>query len=125
MSSNYMPIEELELYCRFCDKITPAQLNRSIAENGRTLSRNSTFEYYCTKCSKTMCFSGNDLAEQEQSGEEVTARVYSPSEHYFIGNLIQHKKFKKGVVVGKGNGTPSKILVNFEKSGLKKLIQDL
>ncbi|NLP01373.1 MAG: hypothetical protein GX089_02680 [Fibrobacter sp.] len=125
MASIFTPIEELELFCRFCEKITPAQLDRSIAENGRTLDRNSTFEYYCTKCNKTMCYSGKDLAEQKKPEDETAIPTYSPTGHFLIGETIQHKKFKKGIVVGKDHGAPSKIIVNFEKSGLKKLVQDV
>jgi hypothetical protein len=175
MSSTFSPLQELELFCRFCSKITPNTLDRSIAANGRNLDRNSTFEYYCTKCFKTACFSGNDLAEQisseivpepvsddaiideameqtaEKSSEEVTEiiaektgvhsavhaivqevipaapRIYAPKDHFYIGETIEHKSFKeKGVVVGKDLcSTPKKILVLFEKSGLKKLVEDL
>ena len=128
MSSNFTPIEELELFCRHCGKIMPAQLDRSIAENGRTVDKNSTFEYYCTKCSKTVCYTGTDLLEQ--TTEEMLKLLlppvsYSMSSHFVVGEKINHKKFKVGTVVGKDHGTPSKILVNFDKTGIKKLIQDL
>lgn len=127
MSTNFTPVDEFENYCRFCEKIATAQLDRSIAENGKTVTRNSTFEYYCTKCMKTFCFCGTDLLEQEkltQNGKPP--RDYTPREHFFIGETIHHKQFKEsGVVVGKDNGTPSKILVNFPKIGLRKLIQDM
>ncbi|MBN1760455.1 MAG: hypothetical protein JW863_19155 [Chitinispirillaceae bacterium] len=127
MSSPFSPADDLEVYCRFCDKITPVQLDRSIAENGRTVDRNSTFEYLCTKCFKTFCYCGNDLIEQSRHEEQGTeAHQYNPQEHFVIGETIHHKKWKEsGVVVGKDRGTPSRILVNFEKSGLKKLIEDL
>ncbi|NLD99971.1 MAG: hypothetical protein GX640_08850, partial [Fibrobacter sp.] len=82
MSSTFNPKEELELLCRSCNKILPAQLDRSIAENGRTLDRNSIFEYYCTKCFKTACFSGNDLIE---SNYDENPRPYSPKNNYYIG----------------------------------------
>jgi hypothetical protein len=127
MSSPFIPIEDLEIYCRFCNKITQAQLDRSIAENGRTVDRNSTFEYLCGKCLKTFCFSGNDLLEQRRSdAPEEPPHEYSPGKHFFIGERVHHKKWKEtGVVVGKDKGIPGSILVNFEKSGLKKMIEDL
>lgn len=174
MSSAFNPIEEFDLLCRFCGKIHPAQLDRSIAENGRTVDRNSTFEYYCTKCQKTVCFKGNDLLEKpvspetdseentententeniekaektedtekkgkkgkkskkDQKNENTVNKVpqnvieYSPKNHYHIGEWISHKKFNDvGLVVGVDNGTPNKIIVNFEKSGIKKLIEDI
>ena len=128
MSTTFTPVESLELYCRFCGKITPCQLDRSIAENGRTIDRSATFEYYCSKCFKTVCFCGNDLLEQskEKPDSKTPPREYSPMEHYYIGEKIFHKKFKStGLVVCKEPGMPSCIIVQFEKGGMKKLIQDM
>lgn len=127
MSSPFLPVEDLEAYCRFCGKITPIQLDRSIAENGRTVDRKSTFEYLCSKCFKSFCFSGNDLLEQRKPDEEEPpVHEYNPKDHYLIGETVFHAKWKEnGVVVGKDNGSPSRIMVNFEKSGIKKLAQDL
>ncbi|MBN1578618.1 MAG: hypothetical protein JW913_18790 [Chitinispirillaceae bacterium] len=127
MSSPFLPVENLEIYCRFCNKITPAQLDRSIAENGRTVDRNSTFEYLCGKCLKTFCFSGKDLLEQRKTdAPEPPPHEYAPGEHFLIGEKVLHKKWKEsGVVIGKDNGTPGSILINFEKSGVKKLIENL
>jgi hypothetical protein len=132
MSIQFTPVETLELFCRFCDKVTTCQLDRSIAGNGRTIDRNSTFEYYCTKCFKTACFSGNDLLEQTKPApgkkQPLTARQqpreYTPHERYCIGERITHKKFREtGLVVNKEEGTPCRILVLFQKSGLKKLVE--
>lgn len=127
MSSSFSPIEEMQIYCRFCDKITQVQLDRSIAENGRTVDRNSTFEFLCSKCYKTVCFSGKDLLEQSKNEEAaVPPRKYSPREHYHLGETIHHAKWDdKGLVIGIDQGIPNRILVNFEKSGTKKLIEDL
>jgi len=128
MAVLFIPVETLELFCRFCEKITTCQLDRSIAGNGRTIDKNSTFEYYCTKCFKTACFSGNDLLEQSKStsGGKQQPREYTPHEHYLIGERIYHKKFKEsGLVVSKDSGTPSRLLVLFNKAGLKKLVQDM
>jgi hypothetical protein len=123
----FVPIETVELFCRFCGKVTTGQLDRSIAGNGRTIDKNSTFEYYCTKCFKTACFSGNDLLEQSKSktGKE-TPREYSPQDHFFIGERIFHKKLKEtGLVVSKDSGAHSRILVQFAKAGLRKFVQDM
>jgi hypothetical protein len=58
--------------------------------------------------------------------EKVEPREYIPKEHYLIGEKIHHKKFKDtGFVVGKDRGAPARILVQFEKSGLKKLVEDI
>ncbi|HEX3019042.1 MAG TPA: hypothetical protein VHP36_02015 [Chitinispirillaceae bacterium] len=124
MSDTFSPIEELDLFCRFCNKVIPAQLDRSIAENGRVLDRSSTFEYYCTKCFKTACFSGTDLLENNAVND--TPRIYKPTDHFFLGETIFHQKFNEtGIVVGKDNGAPGKIIVQFKTAGLKKLIQDI
>lgn len=123
----FVPVENLDLFCRFCDKVTPAQLDRSIAGNGRTIDKNSTFEYYCSKCFKTACYSGNDLIEQAKTkNDKIPPREYSPREHYLIGERVLHKKFKEtGVVVSKFTGSPSRILLDFPKHGLVRLVQDM
>ncbi|MGA2506877.1 MAG: hypothetical protein ABSF80_05300 [Chitinispirillaceae bacterium] len=127
MSVTFTPVETLDLFCRFCEKVTIGQLDRSIAGNGRTIDKNSTFEYYCTKCFKTACFSGNDLLEQQKSSSaNKQPREYAPHDHYCIGERIYHKKFKEpGLIVNKDSGTPSRLLVQFNKAGLKKLVQDM
>jgi hypothetical protein len=122
----FSPIEEAEIFCRFCQKTLPASLDRSIAGNGRVVDKDATFEYSCSKCGKTFCFSGNDLMEHKEGSEEVEPRDYVPKNHYFIGETISHKKFKEnGLIVGKDRGSPSRLLVKFEKSGLKKLVEDI
>ena len=126
MSVAFAPVETVEIFCRFCGKVTTGQLDRSIAGNGRTIDKNSTFEYYCTKCFKTACYSGNDLLEASKLKTEEKPREYTPHDHYFIGERIFHKKLKEiGLVVSKDTGTPSRILVQFDKSGLKKFVQDM
>jgi hypothetical protein len=123
----FTPVDELVIFCRFCQKTYPAQLDRSIAGNGRVVDKESTFEYFCTKCRKTFCFSGKDLVAQADAAKEaVDPREYISKEHYLIGEKIHHKKFKDiGFVVGKDRGSPARILVQFEKSGLKKLVEDI
>lgn len=128
MSSQFNPITEVKILCRFCGKITIAHLDRCIAENGKIVDRNSIFEYYCTRCFKTFCFSGTDILEQRKKSEiiEDELRNYTPQDHFFIGEVIHHNQFQEsGVVVGKDQGSPSRIVVNFPKNGLRKLVQDM
>lgn len=128
MSSRFIPTEELDLFCRFCGKILPAKLDRSIAKKGKLVDISSTFEYYCTKCFKTICFSGEDLFHETEEEPPVSDdfRPYSPKNHYLIGEKLFHETFNEsGVIVGKENSKPVKILVNFEHKGLKKLVMDL
>jgi hypothetical protein len=126
-TASFAPVDELTAYCRFCQKILPAHLDRSIAGNGRLLDKESTFEYFCTKCRKTFCYTGKDLLPSEEASKtNLEPRDYIPKNHYVIGEKIQHKKFKDtGLVVGKDRGVPARILVQFEKSGLKKLVEDI
>ena len=126
-SASFAPVDELNAYCRFCQKILPAHLDRSIAGNGRLLDKESTFENFCTKCRKTFCYTGKDLLPLEDASKtDSEPRDYIPKNHYVIGEVIAHKKFKEnGLIVGKDHGAPTKILVKFEKSGLKKLVEDI
>jgi hypothetical protein len=129
MANTFCPAEEITMYCRFCNKILPAQLDRSIAGNGKTLDLDSTFEYYCSKCFKTFCFKGHDLIpkpDEETDEESGETREYSPAGHFLIGETIRHKKLKDtGIVVGKKHGSTSKLMVQFKKGGLKTLVEDI
>jgi len=127
MSAQFNPINEVKIFCRFCGKITEAHLDRCIAENGKIVDRTSIFEYYCTRCLKTFCFSGTDILEQRKNAILIDEmRNYTPREHFFIGEFIHHDQFKEtGVVVGKDQGSPSRIVVNFPKTGLRRLVQDM
>ncbi len=127
-TTRFTPAEELELFCRFCEKILPAQLDRSIAENGKVVDKSSVFEYYCTKCFKTSVFNGDDLIDDDsiKNTDTNNLRTYSPHDRYLIGEKLFHAAFKEtGTIVGKENSIPVKILVDFKRNGLKKLVMDL
>jgi hypothetical protein len=127
-AASFTPVAELELFCRSCNKVMPCQLERSIAGSGRTVDKQSTFEYFCTKCHHTACYTGEDLLEStdESAEQENEHRDYSAKEHYLVGEKIKHPSFEEtGVIVGKNAGSPSTILVQFEKSGLKKLVEEV
>lgn len=128
MATNFTPMEILDLYCSSCKKVMPGQLERSIADSGRTINRDGSFEYFCSKCNRTTCYSGNDLlpAADPEEVAEREPRGYAASERYVIGETIAHKSFKdKGKVVAKDQGEPKRIMVLFEKNGLKKLVEDI
>jgi hypothetical protein len=127
MSEAFRPAMNITVYCRFCKKVLPAQLDRSIAANGKTVDRESTFEYSCSKCSRTFCFPGTDLPDGSADAKsESQPRDYSTKLHYLIGDVVHHKKFKEqGSVVCKESGEPSRILVHFAKAGMKKLVEDV
>lgn len=127
MADSFAPAQTIDVYCRFCKKVVPAQLDRSIAASGKTVDRESIFEYFCTKCQRSFCFTGTDLIArpQEDETEDNKPRNYSPDMHFLVGEQIYHKKFKDtGSVVNKESGSPSRIVVNFEKSGMRKLVED-
>jgi hypothetical protein len=66
------------------------------------------------------------LPSEDASKASTEPRDYVPKNHYLIGEKISHKKFKDtGLVVGKDRGVPARILVQFEKSGFKKLVEDI
>jgi hypothetical protein len=131
MAETFTPTEAIEIYCRFCKKLGPAQLDRSIAANGKTVDRGSTFEYYCSKCLHTFCFSGADLAEKSAVAaaladpkQKPKPREYDPKRTYIIGEVVFHKKFKEeGRIIGKQQSQPSLILVSFRKAGVKRLVE--
>lgn len=126
MSSSFAPIENLNLYCRFCKKVFPFQLERGIAGSGRTVDRDSTFEYVCSKCHKTSCFSGQNLIASEKAESSDEPKDYSVGDTFLIGQVISHESFQDtGTVVGKDPGSPSRIMVQFEKTGIKKLVEGI
>ena len=61
MPTGFSPIGEMKIYCRFCKKVLPVKLERSIADSGKTVDSSSTYEYICTKCGRSHCFYGEDL----------------------------------------------------------------
>jgi len=127
MAELFHPVPNLRMLCAHCGKIHPATLDRSIAANGRTIDRLSSFEYLCSKCQRVFSFVGKDLLELvgDKPAAPAEPREYSPKLHFVIGEVIYHKKFKeKGLVVCKRLGTPSRIAVDFEKSGVRLLVED-
>lgn len=123
MSDKFLPATELEIYCRFCRKVFSARLERSIAHTGKFLGANSTFEYVCTKCSRSHCFYGSDLINTMLIEDEIdhddyvnSVHSYRITDHFKIGERITHPRFEEvGIIVGKEPGVPNKILVKFNK----------
>jgi hypothetical protein len=128
LNQAFLPVKELSIFCRHCQKVMPAQLERSIAGSGKVVDIESTFEYFCSKCHRTICYCGNDIIENNALPHDTIPepREYSPTAHFLVGETISHSSFQeKGKVVGKDLGTPSRILVQFEKSGLRKLVENI
>lgn len=91
----------------------------------------------CDKCKQTHSYpvervrkSGRVLTnEQFQKIKESLSKVlkYNPEKTYFIGQRIHHPKYDETGEVIKKESTAGKhkmIVVNFENSGKKKLVED-
>ena len=119
--SDFSPALELDLYCSHCKKVLPAVLDRSVAESGRILNETSSYEFVCSKCSRTTCFYGKDivakpLEEVSSVPTAATIKPYTISQFFRIGEYISHPSHKtEGLVVGKIKGKPTQIMVKFEK----------
>lgn len=131
MAETFTPAEALQLYCRFCKKTLPAQLERSIAGSGRVVDKESTFEYICSRCHRPHCFYGKDLIEkpkddpEKKEKSEQKPREYKISEHFLVGEKITHPSFETvGTIVGKDPGNPNRLLVKFEKT-ITTLVEDI
>ena len=114
---------QLQLYCRFCKKTVSATLERSIAESGKDVDRESTFEYVCSSCRRPDCYYGKDLVEAPQpTSPESIAPPYNPrpyniTQRFLVGEKIIHPSYKSiGIVVGKYPGVPTRLIVKFEKN---------
>jgi hypothetical protein len=130
MAETFTPAETLLIYCRFCKKTVPAQLERSIAGSGRVVDKDSTFEYICSRCHRPHCFMGKDivpLSELESEGEspESEPREYKITDHFLVGEKITHPSYEcVGTIVGKDPGSPNRLLVKFEKT-IATLVEDV
>lgn len=130
MAETFTPAEILQIYCRFCKKTLPAQLERSIAGSGRVVDKGATFEYICSKCHRPHCYYGKDIIEEKILTEPNDIKISEPrkykiSEHFLIGEKISHPSFDTiGMVVGKDPGNPTKLLVKFEKT-ITTLVEDI
>lgn len=130
MAETFSPAEVLQIYCRFCKKTLPAQLERSIAGSGRVLDKNSTYEYICSRCHRPHCFFGKDIiqnqnTDEEEESPELEPREYKVSEHFHVGEKITHPSYETvGTIVGKFPGNPNRLLVKFEKT-IASLVEDV
>ncbi len=132
MAETFTPAETLQIYCRFCKKTLPAQLERSIAGSGRVVDRDSTFEYICSRCHRPHCFCGNDIipitesdTESDEETSEQEPREYKISDHFLVGEKITHPSYECiGTIVGKDPGSPNRLLVKFEKT-IATLVEDI
>ncbi|MFW5960360.1 MAG: hypothetical protein ACOCSE_04505, partial [Chitinivibrionales bacterium] len=65
----FIPKEEMDFHCPKCKKLITGKFERSIADSGRAISEDSTFEYICEKCGRSYCFSGHDIIPEQREDE--------------------------------------------------------
>ena len=121
--------KNFEGICARCGHIRPLQLSH-LDQESKTLSLK------CKVCNELTTFplirvlkSGRVLSEAEYEERKkalATCIEYTPQQTYWIGQEIQHQRFQdKGTVVKKlkSDGGHHFIIVKFEKSGEKTLIE--
>ena len=121
-------IKNIEAFCPNCAGLKKMELA------GEVLGIESQNKYWakCKKCKQTMIIDmAVDVKELKPSLEGIEneeCTVYAPSKSYTVGESIYHKNWDDfGKVVSKeilSSGQKS-IAVEFQKSGLKKLIESL
>jgi hypothetical protein len=121
-------IKNIEAFCPNCAGLKKMELA------GEVLGIESQNKYWakCKKCKQTMIIDmAVDVKEMKPSLEGIEneeCTVYAPSKSYSVGESIYHKNWDDfGKVVSKeilSSGQKS-IAVEFQKSGLKKLIESL
>ncbi len=121
-------VKNVEVFCPNCNSITKMELTGEVSGSEQETKRWAK----CKKCKQTMVIDlSEDVKETKVSLEGIeneNCTVYSPKKSYSIGESIYHENWDDfGKVVAKdvlSNGQSS-IAVEFQKSGLKKLIESL
>ena len=113
-----------ERFCGYCNKATRMELVGEMdGTNGRTWFR-------CTRCHHTNLITIAPAGSEANGGklDAATATVYSPMHSFSIGESIFHTEWNDvGRVISKmklSDGSQS-ILVSFEKTGQRRLIESL
>ena len=121
-------LKNIEAFCNSCNMVQKMELGSDV-----TGKESGTWKWAkCKKCKHTMVI---DVSENMLSSkislegiENEDSTVYSPAKSYKVGDPIYHKDWDDfGRVVSKetlSTGQRS-IAVEFQKSGLKKLIESL
>lgn len=119
-------IKNIEGFCGFCNATTKMELS-----GDSNLSKDDTRKWAkCKKCKQTVLveFEVKEKMskETEENEQNEKLKIYSPKSSFLIGDAIYHQGWDDtGVVLSKellSNGVSS-ILVKFNKSGQKQLIE--
>jgi hypothetical protein len=121
-------IKNIEAFCSICNTVTKMELAGEASVNEPENKRWAK----CKKCKQTMIINtAEDIKVTKPSLEGIEngdCTVYSPSKSFTVGESIYHENWNDfGKVVSKevlSNGKSS-IAVEFQKSGLRKLIESL
>jgi hypothetical protein len=119
-------IKNVEAFCSVCNTMRKMELAGDAAGGENDNKRWAK----CKKCKQTMVIDLNEDVQNNKPSlegiENENCTVYSPSKSFTVGESIYHENWDDfGKVVSKeimSNGRSS-IAVEFQKSGLKKLIE--
>lgn len=119
-------VKNIEGFCSFCNATTKMELS-----GDSNLGKDDTRKWAkCKKC-KQMVLVDYEVKEKLpketiENDQNENLKIYSPKSSYLIGDAIYHQGWDDtGVVLSKellSNGVSS-ILVKFNKSGHKQLIE--
>ncbi len=120
--------KNIEAFCNFCSSVTKMELAGFTSEG-----EDSTKQWAkCKKCKQKLVVDLEDLKKEVKPSIQLLktegSATYSPQNSYTVGESIFHQKFNDfGVVISKeltaqGRGS---ILVEFQNSGKKKLIETI
>ncbi len=120
-------LKNIEAFCSICGAVTKMEITGEVTGEENEDKRWAK----CKKCKQTMVINLVDVQNKKYSLEgieEEECETYSPLKTYEIGQTIFHENWNDfGKVIAKetlSNGQHS-ISVEFQKSGLKKLVESL
>ena len=121
-------IKNMEAYCNSCGTVQKMEITSSVT------GEESEFKKWakCKSCKQVMIVDISDILKNNNATlegiENEECKKYSPASKFEVGETIYHENWDDfGRVVSKetlSNGRSS-ISVEFQKSGLKKLIESL
>ncbi|MGA7838042.1 MAG: hypothetical protein WB996_08755 [Ignavibacteriaceae bacterium] len=124
-------VKNVEAFCSVCNTMRKMELTGEVAASEEEEQSNKRWAK-CKKCKQTMMIDlDSDVKETKPSLEGIEnneCTTYAPTKSFTVGESIYHQNWDDfGKVVSKeimSNGRSS-ISVEFQKSGLKKLIESI
>lgn len=120
--------KNVDAYCSFCNAVTKMELAGETADGPEATTRWAK----CKKCKQKMIIDLNDLKKETKltvhDVKTESSITYSPLKAYSIGDTIYHESFQDfGIVLSKETSSNGKgmILVDFQNSGKKKLLETI